>query len=184
MRSWLMLWLLVVGLWGWESRPAWAQGFLARWWHAIATDFRRNNCWPQPFVYPNRAAVRVPLQMVVDRGWQRHNTLGAEYFDPETQALNHAGRLKVRWILTQAPLDRRVVYLNPGPTAQITQARLAAVRKEVAAYVSRRQLDEHLVLTPVPEAQWPGADITAIGQRFQASQPAPVLPQQSTTEED
>ncbi len=160
-----------------------AEGWWSRFWRSVATDFRRNNCWPEPFVYPNRAAVRVPFQIMVARGWQRHNTLGREYFDPETQQLTHAGKLKVQWIMTQAPVDRRVVYVNPAPTAQATQARLAAVRQLVSAYVARNQVDEHLALTRMPEAKWPGADITAIGQRFRGAQPAPVLPQETTAEE-
>ncbi len=160
-----------------------AEGWWSRFWRSVATDFRRNNCWPEPFIYPNRAAVRVPFQVMVARGWQRHNTLGQEYFDPETQQLTQAGKLKVQWIMTQAPMERRVVYVNPASTAQATQARLASVRQAVSAYVERGQVNEHLALTRTPEAKWPGADITAIGQRFRGAQPAPVLPQQSTTEE-
>ena len=184
MKRCLCLLALAAVLFAWEGESARAEGWWSRFWRSVATDFRRNNCWPEPFIYPNRAAVRVPFQIMVSRGWQRHNTLGQEYFDPETQQLTQAGKLKVQWIMTRAPLDRRVVYVNPGPTASATQARLAAVRQLVSAYVARDQVDEHLALTRTPEAKWPGADITTIGQRFRGAQPAPVLPQLNTGGEE
>jgi hypothetical protein len=38
------------------------------WWDNFKTDWRRNNCWPKPFVYPDRASVVNYNMMQINKG--------------------------------------------------------------------------------------------------------------------
>src|SRR5262245_1629049 len=73
-------------------------------WCGAYTDFYRNNSWPEPFVSADRAVARLPFCLQVDNGWKMHNTVGSYLYDTNTQQLNQAGELLVKWIVTQAPL--------------------------------------------------------------------------------
>ena len=72
-------------------------------WNSIVRDVKRRQCWPEPFVAPDRATVRSPFVTQVANGWRRQNMLGEFHFQPGSQDLTEAGRLKVRWILPYAP---------------------------------------------------------------------------------
>src|SRR5688572_26313840 len=83
-------------------------------WHSVHTDFYRNNTWPQPFEAADRAAAREPFCIQTDNGWKMQNTIGTFLFEAETQRLNTAGELLVKWIVTQAPIHRRAVFVLKG----------------------------------------------------------------------
>ena len=70
----------------------------------VKSDWHRNNMWPQPFIYADRAAVCLPFAIQVNNGWRMQNTIGDAYFDNATQELTVAGQAKVKWIVQQAPL--------------------------------------------------------------------------------
>src|SRR6476620_9001020 len=76
-------------------------------WQRVHVDFYRNNSWPEPFLTADKFAVRTPYCIMVDNGWKMQNTIGTFLFDPETQRINQAGDLLVKWIMTQAPINRR-----------------------------------------------------------------------------
>lgn len=80
--------------------------WLADFFVSIPRDFKRRNCWPEPFDAADRYAVRSPFVTMVDNGWRRQNLLGDHHFDPKTNELNESGRLKVQWIVYQ---DRKSV---------------------------------------------------------------------------
>ena len=75
--------------------------------HRNHVDFYRNNSWPEPFLSMDRMATRAPFCIQTDNGWKMQNTIGNFLFDAETQRVNQAGDLLVKWILTQAPAHRR-----------------------------------------------------------------------------
>ena len=81
-------------------------------WHRVHTDFHRNNAWPQPFEAADRAAAREPFCIQADNGWKMQNTVGTYLYDAETNRLNTAGELLVKWIVTQAPIHRRAVFVR------------------------------------------------------------------------
>jgi len=62
------------------------------------------------------------------------NTVGTFLFDRETQRVNEAGELLVKWIITQAPINRRAVFVLKGDTADATNARVQSVQAAVAKY--------------------------------------------------
>ena len=144
---------------------------LFRFW----TDIERNKMWPEPFIHEDRAVQRQPWAVMIDRGWQLQNTLGDFHFDRETHQLTTAGQHKVRWIVTQAPIHRRTVFVQRAATADITATRLDAVQRSVAGTLTQGPLPEVVQSDLAP----PGAPADIIDRIYRgrdASQPAPVLP--------
>src|SRR6185295_127500 len=89
-------------------------------WHRFWLDFHRNNAWPEPFLSADRVAARTPFCIQTDNGWKMQNTIGSYLFDPETQRVNQAGELLVKWIVSQAPAHRRAVFVLKGDSAEAT----------------------------------------------------------------
>lgn len=147
--------------------------------HSVITDTKRNNCWPEPFIYPDRAAVREPLVIMVQNGWRRQNMLGDHHFDGSGSKLTAAGRLKVNWVLTEAPEQHRTIYVHRAETPEKTAARIAAVQEVAAAILPAGQ---HLAVmeSSVSPAGWPAERVDAIGRKFQSSIPEPRLSKPNT----
>jgi uncharacterized membrane protein YgcG len=165
--------LALVGL-TFASSPALAGG--GGWnsfWHRVHTDFYRNNTWPQPFEAADRAATREPFCIQTDNGWKMQNTIGTFLFDSETQRLNTAGELLVKWIVTQAPLHRRAVFVLKGDNAEVTTVRVESVQTAVAKYASGHVCP--VLLTDTEPAGWSAAYVDSITQQFNSTIPAPRL---------
>jgi hypothetical protein len=141
---------------------------------SVAQDFKRRNCWPQPFVAPDRQAVRVPLAIMVANGWQRQNTISDFFFESGNQ-LTEAGQMKVRWIVNEAPEHHRVVYVRRGASPQETAERILAVQHFIARSTYPGQMPPVLETTR-PEDNWSADRIHMLNKKFQASFPNPVLP--------
>ncbi|HWB13582.1 MAG TPA: hypothetical protein VG826_30435 [Pirellulales bacterium] len=143
-------------------------------------DYRRNNCWPSPFLVPDRVAVRAPFAVMINNGWRVQNTLGDEHFDSETGILNDAGRLKVRDILSYSPPQHRTVYILQATQDELTMARRRSVGEFVGSLhtVSEAPL---VAETSLPPRGWPADSVSAIGTRFNATMPDPRLPPMTTT---
>jgi len=140
----------------------------------IARDFKRRNCWPEPFVAPDRQAVRDPMAIMIARGWERQNMLHEQYFEDGKSALNEAGRLKVRWIVTEAPTTHRVVYVRRADNPADTQARIESVQ----AYMA--QLQPGAMVAPVLETglappSWPADRMDVLSRKFYDAIPEPKL---------
>ena len=101
-------------------------------------DVKRRQCWPDPFLCPDRAAVRAPFCAMVANGWRRQNMLGEFHFDPQSGQLTEAGRLKVQWILTACPEQHRLIYVHAAGTREETAARVAAVQQLAGPVRHRR----------------------------------------------
>ena len=143
-------------------------------WERVHTDFYRNNTWPEPFQSADRAAAREPWCIQTDNGWKMQNTIGTFLYDRETQKLNQAGELLVRWIVTQAPQHRRVVFVLKADTADATKTRVESVQAAVAKYASGHVCP--VVLTDTEPNGWSAQYIDSITQQFNNTIPAPRLP--------
>ena len=137
-------------------------------------DFNRNNCWPEPFVRPDRLHVQRPLELMVAQGWQQQNTLGNHHFAPDSSQLTTAGQLKVREILVQSPPPFRTVFVQQGGNPQDTASRVAAVQQWASQHLPDGFVadvrETHLIVEGRP------ADaVDMINVRFQQTQPAPQL---------
>lgn len=144
--------------------------------HYIKSGYRQNRMWPWPYVCADRIAVREPFCMMVSNGWRRQNLLGAHHFDVTSHQLTSAGELRVRWIMTQAPAERRTIFIERDVDPTVTAERLATAR----AYVSQvgtpdGQLAQVVESHLISEGR-PASVVDATNVRFQESMPPPVLP--------
>jgi hypothetical protein len=149
-------------------------GGFNRAWHRFHMDFYRNNSWPEPFLTADKAAVRASYCIQTDNGWKMQNTIGTFLFDTETQRLNQAGELLVKWVITQAPAHRRAVFVLKGDTAEATRARVESVQLAVQKFGSGCTYP--VLLTDTEPAGWPATYIDTITQQYNATMPAPRLP--------
>lgn len=143
-------------------------------WHQTKVDYHRSNEWPFPFRCADQMAVRQPLAAMVDNGWRRENTLGHEMFDVEKNTLNKAGQIKAQWIVTQAPAQRRTVWVLRGVTEEATASRKDSVQSALKNMVAG-PLPEVLV-TDTPPAGGNGDYLDAIDRSMRSTVPPPRLP--------
>ena len=74
------------------------------------------------------------MQQQANLGWEGAMTLHDYHFGPETNRLNSAGQLHLRWMLTQAPAQYRSAFVSRGMnTPEQIEERLANAAR-VAAY--------------------------------------------------
>jgi len=143
----------------------------------MCRDFKRNNCWPKPFVCPDRQAVRAPFVIMVNNGWRRQNILGDYHFKNEHGELTEAGRLKVQWILTQAPEQHRIIFVHRASRQEETAARVDAVQQLASRIVPTGDLPQ-VMETHLNEAGWSADQIDKINRDFyEKSAPSPRLPE-------
>ena len=131
---------------------------------SIVNDFRRRNCWPEPFVGPDRASVSAPFVTQVANGWRRQNMLGEFHFEPATGQLTEAGRLKVRWILTAGPQQHRLIYVHTANSDEETSARIVAVQ-QLAGRIAPNDLPP-VMPTSISDDGWPADQVDLIGRKF------------------
>jgi hypothetical protein len=113
---------------------SWYENTKGSWHHfydTVEMHRQRVNVWPEPFVSADREQVRGPFRTMVDNGWRLQNTLGDDQFDGATQELTYAGRLKLRWLMTQFPPHRRQVYVLEAAKPEDTDKRVASVSRNL-----------------------------------------------------
>jgi hypothetical protein len=136
--------------------------------------YHENNLWPAQYIPTARCSVNSAYTAMINNGWRRQNLLGNYHFEPGTNELTTAGKLKTKWILTQAPQDRRTVFVERGIDQSETAARIAAVHSWSA---SQGSISEPVMVNDthiVSEGHTAGS-VDHIFVGFQANQPAPVL---------
>jgi hypothetical protein len=143
--------------------------------NSVARDTKRRNCWPAPFICPDRQAVRAPFAIMVNNGWRRQNMLGDFYFEPTTGQLTEAGKLKIRWIVIEAPEQHREIYVHIGQTIEETQARMAAATAEAASLAPQGQVPP-VMQTSISDGGTPADRVDLIERKYQTSMPNPRLP--------
>lgn len=148
-----------------------ADGF----WHRFQLDRFRNLCWPEPFREQDRHLTQSAFTIMKDNGWRLENTLSDSFFHAESQRLTRAGELKVRWIVTQAPVARRTVYVLRGETPAATTTRLDTVQEYLATLVPEGARPDVLLTDIVPPGG-SGEYFDAVDRQFKASVPPPRLP--------
>ncbi|MGV3485925.1 MAG: hypothetical protein ACO1RT_16030 [Planctomycetaceae bacterium] len=149
-------------------------------WHSVEVDYQRNNAWPQPFTDDSVRQTIAPFEVMKHNGWRLHNTIGHELFREGDGALLASGHRRVNWIASQAPADRRVIYVLRGRSAAETEARLASVRDTL----SRVQINgpaPQLMITEIEPTTASGAWATQINRDWLEALPPPKLPSTSST---
>ena len=148
---------------------------LEMFFRSVAVDTKRNNCWPEPFVAADRHDARAPFALMVHNGWRRQNMIGDHHFIDEATELTQAGQLKVRWILTEAPQQHRIIYVHRAKDVETTAMRLDGVQQLATKLVPEGPLPQVFV-TDIPAEGSPASRVDAIGQRFNNAIPDPTLP--------
>ncbi len=141
--------------------------------HRAGVDYARNVAWPQPFRAADSNSVVAPFEVMRDNGWRENNTLGTSLFSSQN-ALNEAGAIKVQWIVTQAPLNQRIVYVKAGNTEQETNARVESVQLAVSQLIPSGLLPQILV-TEIEPATSSGAYQTLVHRALTRTTPTPRL---------
>jgi hypothetical protein len=141
----------------------------------IVRDFERRQTWPRPFIYPDQESIYAPFDVQVCNGWRRQNTLAEYHFDQNGQ-LNEAGRLKVQWILNEAPQQHRAVFVYRGQSPQETAFRLNGVVQYASTLLGPGAMVPPVMETGTPAPSAPADRIDAIGRRFMKTMPEPKLP--------
>ena len=141
--------------------------------NSVARDTKRRNCWPAPFVCPDRQAARAPFCIEVENGWRRQNMLGDFYFEPTTGQLTEAGKLKIRWIVFEAPEQHREIFVHIAQTIEETQARLAACTAEAASLAPQGQVPP-VMQTSISDSGYPADRVDLIERKYQSSMPIPT----------
>lgn len=173
--SWLIISVgLVIGI----GNPLWAGGGLL---HSIGVDTARNNCWPDAFVPSDRASVRMPFVTMVANGWMKQNLIADHLFDESGQSLTEAGRRKVQWIVTQAPLRHRTIYVKKTLTEDVNQARINAVLAAAKQVIPPDQKVD-IRLTDVEAPGWPAEYVDHVERSYYKTMPEPRLPPRSSSE--
>jgi hypothetical protein len=149
--------------------------WLCDFFNSVARDTKRRNCWPAPFVCPDRQAVREPFAVMVNNGWRKQNMLGDFYFEPTTGQLKEAGKLKIRWIVFEAPEQHREIYVHIGQTSEETQARLAFVTAEASSLAPQGQVPP-VMQTSISDGGYPAERVDLIERKYQSSTPIPRMP--------
>ena len=144
-------------------------------WHNVGVSAKRMNHYPEPFIYADREAAREPFRIMVQNGWQLQNTIGHDYFHPETQELTRAGQHKVRTIVTQSPEPFRTVYVLRGGNPDVTAIRIDSVQQIVARAIPSGNLPP-VVETGTQLRGTPGEYVDTTLRGALTAQPAPVLP--------
>ena len=134
-----------------------------------------NRMWPSQYVPAARRPINSTYSSMINNGWRRQNLLGTYHFDPKTQELTRAGKLKVNWILSQAPHQHRGIFVERAENLSKTASRVASVQDWAASLspsVGPIDVnDTHLV---AEGHQADAVDKVFVG--YQTNQPPPVLP--------
>ena len=139
-------------------------------------DYYRNKMWPLPFRAQDTSSVLDHFAVQRNNGWKLHNTLGAAMFDPHTQQLTDSGKAHVRWIVSRAPHDRRVVFVLQADSADKTAAQVESTQLAISELVPVGPLPQ-MYLTDHDAPGSSGVYQTAILRSMTSSIPQPRLSQ-------
>jgi hypothetical protein len=138
-------------------------------------SFHDNLMWPKQYVGPSRRGICQAFELQIANGWRRNNLLGKYDFAPNGEGLSEAGRLRVQWILTNAPPHRRTIYVTRAADAAVTAERVAAVQL-LAADLGVGAGPFDVRETYMVDEGRPAASVDAVFTGFGANQPPPMLP--------
>lgn len=138
-------------------------------------SYTANVMWPAQFVPAARRPIYETYDAMVNNGWRRQNLLGDYHFDQKSHELTRAGEMKVQWILTQAPAQRRSVYVQRAKNEAETTTRIAAVQgfaSQMSPNVGSVNVNDTHIVAEGHSAS--AVDSMFVG--FRANQMPPVLP--------
>ncbi len=130
--------------------------------------------WPSRYTPSARNSICGAYSAMVNNGWRRQNLLGDYHFNRDTNELTHAGKLKVNWILSQAPVQRRSVFVQRAGKELETTTRLASVHDYAGKMSSVAQLD--VQDTHIVAEGHPASSVDNVFVGYEKNRLPPVLP--------
>lgn len=159
-------------VWPLEARPSGPMEPLVHQYHTA-------HYWPDPYRWRDRDDVRSVIALQRDNGWTVATTLYDQHFDSETNEINEAGRMHLRWILIHAPLEQRTAWVQGGFTEQISQVRLQSVQAEAVAMCGPNHAPVLLRVTqPYGRS---ASEVDLINRTYLSTIPKPRVPFHSQT---
>ena len=149
-------------------------GALGEFLSGMARDTKRRNCWPDPFIVPDRHMQQQPFAAQVNAGWERQNLLSDFHFTPGGNQLTEAGRLRVQWIMTEAPEQHRQIYVHRAATPNETAARVLAAQQFASQSTYNGQVPQ-VIETSRTDDGWPADRVDAVSKKSAAAIPEPKL---------
>jgi hypothetical protein len=143
---------------------------------AAKASYHESSMWPRQYVMPARRGICQSYDVMIANGWRRHNLLTKYHFNPENTELSEAGKLKVEWTLTQAPAQRRTLYVERGVDEAQTAERIEAVQS-LAGNMNPSPGPADVQETHIRDEGHPAGAVDAMFTGFRAGQAPPVLPQ-------
>jgi len=143
--------------------------------HQYRSAYDANVQWPRIFIPAARSSVCSTYDAMVNNGWRRQNLLGNYHFDARTNELTDAGKLKVNWILSQAPMQRRNVFVQRGGEEVQTTARIAAVH-DYSAQLAHGTAPMSVNDTHIVAEGHSAGSVDNVFTGYQANRLPPVLP--------
>lgn len=136
---------------------------------------RDNVRWPRQYTWPARRGICQSFAIMANNGWQRQNLLGRYHFDAETGELSAAGRVKVQWILTQAPPQRRTIFVEQFGEQELMATRVQSVQT-LAANLAGGMGPVDVRETLMHDDGHPAGSVDAVFTGFSTNQAPPILP--------
>jgi hypothetical protein len=143
--------------------------------YSFEESYRMNSMWPQQYVAPSRRGYCQAFELQIANGWRRNNLLGKYDFLPDGSGLSEAGRLRIQWILTQAPPHRRTIFVQRAANVETTAQRVEFVHTLMAS-MSPGVAPADVQETYLQDDGRPATSVDAVFTGFGANQPPPVLP--------
>jgi hypothetical protein len=158
------------------SLPSVTEAGWGEFWYRVHVDLQRMHCWPEPFQQADKQVTIQPLIAMTDAGWCLQNTLSDHFFDPEKHLLSQAGKMKVRWIATQAPMHRRTIFVLRSLEPEATAARVNSIKEYLEKLLPEGPRPEVLLTDKIPPGA-PGDYLDEVDRQHKSSIPAPRLPE-------
>ena len=141
--------------------------------------FYHAHYWPHPFNCQDRAYLHAVSDAQVANGWQKETTLYDYHFDEKDNTLNHAGHLRLKWILKTVPEQRRAVYVQASEDKAVSDARLANVRASAAEMVGEGTLPPIVLRDEIAEGR-PTDEVNEIRKMEKGATRTPQIGYNST----
>lgn len=129
--------------------------------------------WPYPYQCYDRQSVREFVTAQEEAGWTQATTLYDYHFDTDSQTLNRAGRLQVKWIIRSVPTSRRLLYVQAADSTVASQYRMASVQNEANEILG--EMAPPVILRVTTPLGRPALEIDRIQRADRDSQPVPRI---------
>lgn len=137
-----------------------------------------NNRWPEQFVEADRANTMAPFNVMIQNGWRRQNLLGSHHFNEDCTKLSQSGKLRVQWIVTQAPPQHRQLFVERSLNEDLMANRIATAN-EFAAEVAADGYPAQAQQTHILSDGRPAVTVDFVNTQFRENMMIPALPENS-----